>query len=355
MPPKPDTKAGVYFEDPALPEGWTRKCVQRASGLSAGKWDVYVYNPMGKKFRSQNEVRVYLNQISSDLSPELFCFNAYSIAGMASARKHTPGKAVGKATPKSVSKPGRKAGRKPGPKPGRKPGSKSAPPPTTKTVSKPLVRTQTPKTHKPAGSGIDKAAKIKFNFGTKRTLAKPTSLPRPAKPVPPVKSPGIASKTRWSPPESPYDLIQETYHEDPWKLLVATMFISKPSDESPDDVWGDPPPVLESRRARPLLEKFFGRWPTAKAARNADRADVRELIEPLRLGDETAQLIVRFSDEYVNSKYKLPTELSGVGRLGNDSYRIFVQGQWKQVRPKDHMLSIYHNWLYQNYRELKLE
>ena len=37
---------------------------------------------MGKKFRSQNEVRNYLQDIGSDLEPTRFCFNAYGQASM---------------------------------------------------------------------------------------------------------------------------------------------------------------------------------------------------------------------------------------------------------------------------------
>ena len=44
-------------------------------------------SPMGRKFRSQNEVRRYLEQISSELCPDLFCFNPYAQAGTPSARK----------------------------------------------------------------------------------------------------------------------------------------------------------------------------------------------------------------------------------------------------------------------------
>ena len=45
-----------------------------------------VRSPMGKKFRSQNEVRVYLERIGSDLDPARFCFNAHGQVGLLARR-----------------------------------------------------------------------------------------------------------------------------------------------------------------------------------------------------------------------------------------------------------------------------
>lgn len=34
---------------------------------------------------------------------------------------------------------------------------------------------------------------------------------------------------KWTPPRSPFNLIQETLFHDPWKLLIATIFLNKTS------------------------------------------------------------------------------------------------------------------------------
>lgn len=37
-------------------------------------------------------------------------------------------------------------------------------------------------------------------------------------------------------------------------------------------------------------------------------------------------------DEYLHKQWKYPIELHGIGKYGNDSYRIFCVNEWKEVR-----------------------
>jgi len=41
----------------------------------------------------------------------------------------------------------------------------------------------------------------------------------------------INQQQKWIPPKSPYNLIQETLFHDPWKLLVATIFLNRTGGE----------------------------------------------------------------------------------------------------------------------------
>lgn len=34
---------------------------------------------------------------------------------------------------------------------------------------------------------------------------------------------------KWTPPRSPFNLVQEILFHDPWKLLIATIFLNKTS------------------------------------------------------------------------------------------------------------------------------
>ncbi|KAG8002572.1 Methyl-CpG-binding domain protein 4 [Nibea albiflora] len=141
---------------------------------------------------------------------------------------------------------------------------------------------------------------------------------------------------KWTPPRSPYNLVQETLFHDPWKLLVATIFLNKTS----------------GKMAIPVLWQFFERYPSAQVTREADWKPMSELMMPLGLYELRAKTLIRFSDEYLTKQWRYPIELHGIGKYGNDSYRIFCVEEWRQVKPQDHKLNKYHAWLWENHETL---
>lgn len=44
------------------------------------------------------------------------------------------------------------------------------------------------------------------------------------------------------------------------------------------------------------------------------------------------ELWLLFLDDYLNTKWVRPSELYGIGKYGEDSYRIFCLGEWKEGR-----------------------
>ena len=44
-----------------------------------------------------------------------------------------------------------------------------------------------------------------------------------------------------------------------------------------------------------------------------------------------AEMFVFISDEYLSKSWTYPVELYGIGKYGNDSYRIFCVNEWKDV------------------------
>jgi len=83
---------------------------------------------------------------------------------------------------------------------------------------------------------------------------------------------------------------------------------------------------------------------------HADWHEIKAVIQPLGLGEVRAKRIVGFSRDYVQKSWTYPIELYGIGKYGNDSYRIFCLGEWEDVQPTDYKLNIYHEWLVEQNR-----
>ncbi|KAJ9593685.1 hypothetical protein L9F63_014733 [Diploptera punctata] len=144
-------------------------------------------------------------------------------------------------------------------------------------------------------------------------------------------------KHYWTPPRSPYNLVQEVLHHDEWQLLLATMFLNKTS----------------CQKAIPQLWVFLNKWSSAEAVCNANMEDIVEVLKPLGLHEKRAQLIKNMSVCYLKGKWKNPRDLPGIGKYGDDSYKIFCEGKWKKVNPTDKKLRKYIEFLSSKYSGLK--
>lgn len=136
-------------------------------------------------------------------------------------------------------------------------------------------------------------------------------------------------KRKWVPPKSPFNLVQEHLYHDPWKVLISTIFLQRTT----------------GKVAIPLLWKFFEKYPNPAIASRAEPSVLSAFLKPLGLGEKRTKIITQFSGEYISKQWQYPIELYGIGKYGNDSYRIFCIDEWREVKPQDHMLNKYHTWL----------
>ncbi|XP_032787049.2 methyl-CpG-binding domain protein 4 isoform X2 [Daphnia magna] len=328
------------FDDPSLPTGWYRKVVQRQTGATAGQWDVYVYNPEGKKFRSRNELRTHFNQIGSTMNSEDFDFSVkgkghHNKDGPAATGETSGGGEQRKTKNKapnvsnietSGSAKRAKLKRKLDDKIAVRTSLASSAPRPKVAASKKLAKNQTATVAKKPETEVIPVEDDKKS----RYFSLPLDV------LPQSKDPRIPAN--WDPPRSPYNFIQEHLYRDPWQLLVATIFLNK----------------TKGKMAVPLIWEFLKRWKSPEIARQADVMEIAQLMNPLGLHKLRAKRIIRMSEDYLKGEWITPSDLYGISKYGSDSYRIFCLGQWRDVRPTDIMLRIYQDWLFTNQKALKL-
>ncbi|KAB7502987.1 Methyl-CpG-binding domain protein 4 [Armadillidium nasatum] len=279
-----------------VPEGWRRQVVQRQGGLSAGKFDVYYFSPIGKKLRSKKEVQTHCEEHNFDVNLDLFRFTRVSLISNQRGEKRKSDSAIAfNKTPKLAKR-------------------KSLIKSETKRKKSPVIKNETTKLSKKTKSLI-----ISSEGLTKKKM----------------------KKASWVPPKSPFNLFQENLFQNPWQLLIGSI-LYKLSENA--DIPG-----------QKLFSQFIQLWPTPEETMKEDWTEIAKLIRPISNSDKIAKMIVKFCEDYVTKDWTYPKELHGIGKYGNDSYRIFCVNEWKKVKPSDHLLTFYIEWLWDNYKILGLD
>ncbi|KAJ3651059.1 hypothetical protein Zmor_017121 [Zophobas morio] len=131
---------------------------------------------------------------------------------------------------------------------------------------------------------------------------------------------------RWRPPRSPHNLVEESFYDNPWGLLVATIFLNKTTCFS----------------ARPLIEQFLEDFPDAVDVVAKKPEDLEKYFDNLGLVKRARQ-VWQMSYDFLYKRWRSVGELHGIGRYGEDAFRIFCLGDFS-VEPEDRFLKIYRAW-----------
>lgn len=133
----------------------------------------------------------------------------------------------------------------------------------------------------------------------------------------------------WIPPISPVGMLQEDLWPDPWKILVACILHNQTSRKQVDKVY----------------KKLFCSYPCAQSMADADQDSLALMLKPLGLYNRRSKSLIRFSQEYLESEWKKPSELYACGKYADDCFSVFCTGDWKNVNTQDGSLSRYIDWL----------
>lgn len=137
----------------------------------------------------------------------------------------------------------------------------------------------------------------------------------------------------WIPPKSPYDLLQERFWPDDWKILVTCLLLNQTS----------------RKQVEPMIQDFFSRYPDPISLISAPEDRLREELCSLGLVNRRVKILKRFCEEYLSEEWSDAKELYGCGKYADDAYNIFIKGEWRLLEPNDHALVDYHSFLLDNY------
>lgn len=127
---------------------------------------------------------------------------------------------------------------------------------------------------------------------------------------------------------SPYDLIQERYVGDPWRIMVVCIMLN----------------LTRGCQVKGVVDSFFTKYPTPDACAAADMDELIKVIKPLGLWKRRAISLVKFSNAWLG-QWKDIRDLPGIGSYAYDAWQIFVEGTVPSpTQVHDHKLKEYAAW-----------
>lgn len=128
-------------------------------------------------------------------------------------------------------------------------------------------------------------------------------------------------------PQSPHYVIEEDFSANPWAMLVATIFLTKTA----------------GKVARPYMKTFFEEYPTPYHVLQDTPTSLERFFENLGLR-KRGHMIWKLSYQFVSSRWRRASDLCGIGKYGEDAYRIFCLGH-TDLDPGDRYLRLYLDWM----------
>lgn len=128
-------------------------------------------------------------------------------------------------------------------------------------------------------------------------------------------------------PLSPHYIFEEEFSTNPWAILIATIFLTKTA----------------GKVARPYMKAFFDEYPTPHHVLAGCPNSLERFFENLGLR-KRADTIWKLSYQFVSARWRRASDLCGIGKYGEDAYRIFCLGH-TDLDPGDRYLKLYLDWL----------
>ena len=104
-------------------------------------------------------------------------------------------------------------------------------------------------------------------------------------------------------------LIQEEYLDNPWRMMVCCICLNQ----------------TNNTQVRPILDILFSIVPDPASAISCEKERISECLKSTGFQNIKADRIKKMSQKWIEG-FRNPSELPGIGKYGQDSWDIFING-----------------------------
>ena len=108
-------------------------------------------------------------------------------------------------------------------------------------------------------------------------------------------------------------LIQEEYLDNPWRMMVCCICLNQ----------------TNNKQVRPILDILFDIIPDPNSAISCESERISECLKSTGFQNVKADRIKKMSQKWIEG-FENPSELPGIGKYGQDSWDIFINGNLRR-------------------------